>query len=460
MDSSRSQGAMVDPMHAYRAKRDRERRTVLKAYKILGFISSGTYGRVYKAVLLAPPKLNGKSALPSSARAALGVAKSPSPFISDDPLNNPELCMRPGDLPAKEGDVFAIKKFKPDKEGDQQTYAGISQSGAREIMLNRELHHRNLVALREVILEDKAIYMVFEYAEHDFLQIIHHHSQTLRTAIPPTTLRRLLHQLLAGLHFLHSQFVMHRDLKPANILVTNSGVVKIGDLGLARLWHKPLAQGGLYGGDKVVVTIWYRAPELILGSKHYTAAVDLWAVGCIYAELLSLRPIFKGEEAKLDSKKTLPFQRDQMAKICDVLDAVKPEHWPGVVNMPEWKTYLAQGPYPTASPLPTWYANRSGSSHGFDLLTKLFEWDPAQRITAREALSHPWFQEEGGCNFESVFEGANVNYPHRRVTHEDNGDPKMGSLPPSLAGGRLPSSSNFRPATGSLPPAKRTRLAR
>lgn len=91
---------------------------------------------MYKAVLLPPPKPNGKSSLPSAARAALGVAKSPSPFVSDDPLNNPELCMRPGDLPAKEGDVFAIKKFKPDKEGDQQTYAGISQSGAREIMVS------------------------------------------------------------------------------------------------------------------------------------------------------------------------------------------------------------------------------------------------------------------------------------------------------------------------------------
>lgn len=128
--------------------------------------------------------------------------------------------------------------------------------------------------------------MVFEYAEHDFLvscrprsieahpqQIIHHHSQTVRTSIPAATLRRLLHQLLCGLHFLHSNFVLHRDLKPANILVTSGGVVKIGDLGLARLWHKPIAQGGLFAGDKVVVTIWYRAPELILGSKHYTAAV-------------------------------------------------------------------------------------------------------------------------------------------------------------------------------------------
>lgn len=104
-------------------------------------------------------------------------------------------------------------------------------------------------------------------------QIIHHHSQTVRTPIPPPTLRRLLHQLLCGVHYLHSNFCLHRDLKPANILVNSNGVVKIGDLGLARLWHKPLAPGGLYGGDKVVVTIWYRAPELILGAKHYTAAI-------------------------------------------------------------------------------------------------------------------------------------------------------------------------------------------
>lgn len=100
--------------------------------------SVGTYGRVYKAVLLPPPKSSSKGTLPASSRAALGISKSQSPSVDpvDDPMSNPELCRRPGDLPAKEGEVFAIKKFKPDKEGDQQTYAGISQSGAREILVS------------------------------------------------------------------------------------------------------------------------------------------------------------------------------------------------------------------------------------------------------------------------------------------------------------------------------------
>jgi cyclin-dependent kinase 8/11 len=130
---------------------------VLKTYKIQGFISSGksssgpsslavltywltttgTYGRVYKALLLAPPAKTKAPAIPTSTRAALSLSKDKlSLTAGEDPLTNPELCMRPGDLPAKEGDVFAIKKFKPDKEGDIQTYAGISQSGAREILVS------------------------------------------------------------------------------------------------------------------------------------------------------------------------------------------------------------------------------------------------------------------------------------------------------------------------------------
>ena len=155
--------------------------------------------------------------------------------------------------------------------------------------------------------------MVFDYAEHDFLvriwvsveislltgvlqQVIHHHAQNLRTQISTSLLKSLTYQLFNGVLYLHSCHIMHRDLKPANVLITSNGIVKVGDLGLARLVYEPLPP--LIAGDKVVVTIWYRAPELLLGAKHYTKAIDIWAVGCVIAELASLRPIFKGEEAK------------------------------------------------------------------------------------------------------------------------------------------------------------------
>ena len=209
-------------------------------------------------------------------------------------------------------------RFKPEKEGDQIQYTGLSQSAIREMSLCTELDHPNLIHLVEIILEDKCVFMVFEYCEHDLLQIIHHHTQPTRHAIPATMVKSILFQLLNGLLYLHRNWVLHRDLKPANIMVTSSGAVRIGDLGLARRFDKPLAS--LFSGDKVVVTIWYRSPELLLGSRHYTPAVDLWAVGCIFAELLSLRPIFKGEETKMDSKKAVPFQRNQMGKIVEVLD--------------------------------------------------------------------------------------------------------------------------------------------
>jgi cyclin-dependent kinase 8/11 len=169
-------------------------------------------------------------------------------------------------------------------------------------MISSYVFHRSAVCLRFRL---------------DIQQVIHHHSQTLRFPISTAVLKSLIYQLLNGLLYLHSCHILHRDLKPANILITSDGVVKIGDLGLARLIYQPLQP--LFVGDKVVVTIWYRAPELLMGAKHYNKAIDCWAVGCVMAELASLRPIFKGEEAKLDSKKNVPFQRDQLLKIFEVL---------------------------------------------------------------------------------------------------------------------------------------------
>ncbi|KAH8671678.1 kinase-like domain-containing protein [Xylariales sp. PMI_506] len=403
---------------------------VMDKYKVIGFISSGTYGRVYKAV--------GRQGQPGE---------------------------------------FAIKKFKPDKEGEQIQYTGISQSAIREMALCSELANTNVIRLVEIILEDKCIFMVFEFAEHDLLQIIHHHTQNPRHPIPPATVKSIMFQLLNGCQYLHSNWVLHRDLKPANIMVTSGGQVKIGDLGLARLFHKPLYS--LFSGDKVVVTIWYRAPELLLGSRHYTPAIDMWAVGCIFAELLSLRPIFKGEEAKMDSKKTVPFQRNQMQKIVDIMGMPTKERWPYLTSMPEYNALSSLQPpmlHPhhhhhqhhhsnskasaaaSTSHLEKWYYTTIGShsstsspqsnvlsslgAEGYKLLAALLEYDPEKRLTAQQALQHPFFTT-GDKVSNNCFEGLKTSYPQRRVSQDDN-DIRTSSLPGTKRSG-LPDDSVVRP---------------
>lgn len=436
----------ANPLAAYKARKDRTRERVLSKYEIIGYIASGTYGRVYKArartTSASIPLTRG-----SSQAGIDGKRRVLTPSLGDTPSqltpanssiggppssSNTTTGATAGTTPTNgatsasttstkhpartEGRICAIKKFKADKEGEVTHYTGISQSACREMALCRELNHENVISLIETILEDKSIYMVFDYAEHDLLQIIHYHCQPERRPIPENMIKSVLWQLLNGVSYLHQNWVLHRDLKPANIMLSSDGVVKIGDLGLARLFNNPLIT--LWGGDKVVVTIWYRAPELLLGARHYTPAIDLWAVGCIFAELLSLRPIFKGEEAKMDNKRNIPFQRNQIQKVIEILGLPTTQQWPSLPQYPEYKSFSTMKSYPPS--LEQWYHNTGYTSRaGFDLLNSLLTFDPAKRITAEDALLHPYFLESPKVS-KNVFDGVSYEYPSRRISNEEH----------------------------------------
>ncbi|CEP61965.1 cyclin-dependent serine/threonine protein kinase SSN3 LALA0_S04e04654g [Lachancea lanzarotensis] len=439
----------------YRSRKDANRVSVIEKYEIIGYIAAGTYGKVYKARKKVPVK-NGSSSSPSDSEMSLPTTstfplsnqealdvnsinkstrvqdsstslpflnqtqetqvdqKSESTQTSTVPANRVIIASPTKKLPM----LFAIKKFKTEREGMEQLhYTGISQSACREMSLCRELRNKHLTNLVEIFLEHKSIYMVSEFAEHDLLQIIHFHSHPEKRLIPPRMLKSIVWQILDGVSYLHQNWILHRDLKPANIMVTVDGCVKIGDLGLARKFHNMVQT--LYTGDKVVVTIWYRAPELLLGARHYTPAIDLWAVGCIFAELIGLRPIFKGEEAKMDSKKSVPFQANQLQRILEVLGSPNDKSWPDIYKYPEYEQLSNFPRY--RDNLPVWYHSAGGrNKEALDLLYLLLQYDPISRIDAVDALEHPYFTSEDPAVCENVFEGLNYKYPPRRIHTNDN----------------------------------------
>ncbi|XP_020519819.1 cyclin-dependent kinase E-1 isoform X3 [Amborella trichopoda] len=253
---------------------------------------------------------------------------------------------------------------------------------------------------------------------HYSKEIIKHHREKVSQPIKEYTVKSLLWQLLNGLNYLHSNWIIHRDLKPSNILVMGEGdeqgVVKIADFGLARIYQaplKPLSDNG------VVVTIWYRAPELLLGAKHYTSAVDMWAVGCIFAELLTLKPLFQGVEVKATPN---PFQLDQLEKIFKVLGHPTQEKWPTLVNLPCWQNdqqHIQSRKYD--NPGLHSVVHLPQKTPAYDLLSKMLEYDPRKRVTAAQALEHEYFRIEPPPGRNALVPSQPgekaVNYPARPV---------------------------------------------
>ena len=266
------------------------------------------------------------------------------------------------------GEVVALKKVRMDKERD-----GMPVTALREVRILQSSRHKNIVNLLRVVNGKKpnAIFLVFEYCEHDLARLL----ETMRVPFTEAESKCLCLQLLQAVEYLHRRWVFHRDLKLSNLLLNNRGELKLCDFGLARFYQP--GNDGSY--TPKVVTLWYRAPELLFGCARYTAAVDNWAVGCILAELLKHEPLFPGKQ----EQQTL----DMMYKL---LGTPNEKIWPGFDKLPKFGSYRMSSNQPY-NYLQTEF-NRL-SSAGVDLLNRLLTYDPRRRCTAAQALEHGYFQE-------------------------------------------------------------------
>lgn len=312
--------------------------------------------------------------------------------------------------------------------------AGISMSACREIALLRELKHVNVINLQRVFLShgDRKVWLLFDYAEHDLWHIIKFHRAAKATKkqvlVPKAMVKSLLYQILAGIHYLHSNWVLHRDLKPANILVMGEGPdrgrVKIADMGFARLFNAPLKP--LADLDPVVVTFWYRAPELLLGARHYTKAIDIWAIGCIFAELLTSEPIFHCRQE--DIKTSNPYHHDQLDRIFNVMGFPLEKEWEDIRKMPEHSTLqrdFKRSNYSTCSLSKYMDKHKiKNDSKAFLLLQKLLLMDPTKRISSESAMQDSYFTDDPTPTAD-VFAGYPIPYPKREFLTDDEQEEKQ-----------------------------------
>lgn len=240
----------------------------------------------------------------------------------------------------------------------------------REIKLLRHFDHENVVALRDVVppplrREFTDVYIATELMDTDLHQIIRSNQ-----SLSEEHCQYFLYQILRGLKFIHSANVIHRDLKPSNLLLNANCDLKICDFGLAR----PTAENEFM--TEYVVTRWYRAPELLLNSSDYTAAIDVWSVGCIFMELMTRKPLFPGKD-----------HVNQMRLLIELL-GTPTESDLGFVRNEDARRYIRQLPSHPRQPLAAVFSHVHPLA--IDLIEKMFTFDPTKRITVEEALAHPY----------------------------------------------------------------------
>ncbi|CAA0319934.1 unnamed protein product [Arabidopsis thaliana] len=260
----------------------------------------------------------------------------------------------------KTGKTVAVKKIRL---GNQKE--GVNFTALREIKLLKELNHPHIVELIDAFPHDGSLHLVFEYMQTDLEAVI----RDRNIFLSPGDIKSYMLMTLKGLAYCHKKWVLHRDMKPNNLLIGENGLLKLADFGLARLFGSPNRRF-----THQVFATWYRAPELLFGSRQYGAGVDVWAAGCIFAELLLRRPFLPGST-----------EIDQLGKIFQAFGTPVPSQWSDMIYLPDYMEFS----YTPAPPLRTIFS--MASDDALDLLAKMFIYDPRQRITIQQALDHRYF---------------------------------------------------------------------
>ncbi|XP_074873645.1 cyclin-dependent kinase 20 isoform X3 [Carettochelys insculpta] len=247
------------------------------------------------------------------------------------------------------GETVALKKVALRRLDD-----GIPNQALREIKALQEIEENpHVVKLKAVFPHGAGFVLVFEYMLSDLAEVIRNAQQPLTQA----QVKGYMLMLLQGVAFCHANSIMHRDLKPANLLISSTGQLKIADFGLARLFSSDDSR--LYSHQ--VATRWYRAPELLYGARRYDEGVDLWAVGCIFAELLNNSPLFPGEN-----------DIEQLCCVLRILGTPTQHTWP-------------KPPVPLEEVLP------DAPPQSLQLLRCFLLYPSRERVRAAQALVHPYF---------------------------------------------------------------------
>uniref|UniRef100_A0A3B4AWC7 cyclin-dependent kinase n=1 Tax=Periophthalmus magnuspinnatus TaxID=409849 RepID=A0A3B4AWC7_9GOBI len=268
--------------------------------------------------------------------------------------------------------LVALKEIRLEHE------EGAPCTAIREVSLLKDLKHANIVTLHDIVHTDKSLTLVFEYLDKDLKQYM----DDCGNIMSMHNVKIFLFQILRGLSYCHKRKVLHRDLKPQNLLINDRGELKLADFGLARAKSVPTKT---YSNE--VVTLWYRPPDVLLGSSEYSTQIDMWGVGCIFYEMAAGRPLFPGSTVE-----------DELHLIFRLLDHVltpsstpTEENWPGISSIEEFKSYN----FPKYKPqLIINHAPRL-DGEGIELLLSFLKYESKKRISAEDAMKHSYFRQLG-----------------------------------------------------------------